>query len=505
MVTNSATSSALTVDPTMGSFLHDETKSFENIEKELLKVEMEIPSYTAIVGTLKNTIEQALAAPTPSDTELRYHKTIVISQKGKVNALLQKLARDHSDDRVVAQRIQEATGSLQNLVTDLTSLEERLPKNNEESGSQVVKIEPTQSQTENKPKLVDGIRPKTTLIPDLPKEQIAEPTPITQPVVETISTKETVPTISTPVTLSTSYVKYGQKPPEKNFTSTNVTPVTVTQKVETVVPKVEPVPKVIESITPETTTPQTTSIADEVVKKETFDVYGRFGEKPPVELPVQKAIDLRVTSSQPEESLARIPKLDSTIEAAPSIRKLLDTLKTSLGKSINMALLPVVLLVPPANGPATPVRTNNQRQVETFVTQPTTIGTETKFMFNLLSPEDQKNVLLFALDPKNFAGKTLGIDEQTYDGIISKTADGTISPYKILNDENLNGLYIMVNGTQKDVRKEASEFTQAIITIAERVQAPNAKPKEVGAQSMKEYVESVQQTATKRLQTDGII
>lgn len=126
-------------------------------------------------------------------------------------------------------------------------------------------------------------------------------------------------------------------------------------------------------------------------------------------------------------------------------------------------------------------------------------------MFNLLSPEEQRNLLTFALNPEDYIQKTVGIDPLVYDGILNKTADGVISPYKIIHDETWSELYILVNGTQKDVRKEASDWVETLKTIAKLANLSKVDLKEVGNQSMEAYTNAVQSSVTSTLKVNGVI
>lgn len=506
MVTNSTTSSVPLIDPTMGSFstgepVVSEVEKEENtaesvLEKKLLKVEMELPSYIAIVGTLQNTIEQALAAKNQSPTELRYHKTIVVSQRGKIDSLIQSVEKEHSTNPVVSSRLEEVASGLKKLISDLSTLEEKLPKNNEESGSQVIKIEDVSTSiatSETKPK-VDGIRLK-------PKE-IA--TPILTPDITSTINPTTGSVVSVPETSSTNiqsspFVKYGQKPPTTPYTTAEVTPVLATVKIEPVLEAPKPT-----TLPPQASLEETTEEAQSPVKKEiptnVFDINSRLGVVPPKILDVQKAVDVVVSSETPP-NVVHMPRLDTRLEPGSAARTLHETVKVSATKKMGQALAAVWFLLPPGDSGKLVSSQPLRPQAEQLRPQ----AGETKFMFNLLSPEDQKGILLFALNPRNFAEKTLGISGEIFDGIMEKTSDGVISPYRILNDGTLNGLYIMVSGTQKDVRKEASDFTQTVINLAKKVQATNQNPKETGQQSMKEYIDGVQNQATAQLKNSNII
>lgn len=117
-------------------------------------------------------------------------------------------------------------------------------------------------------------------------------------------------------------------------------------------------------------------------------------------------------------------------------------------------------------------------------------GRKEEFIFNQLSTDEKRQLLIFATKTnEECAEEMFAISKEVYTAIANRTSDGEITPYKILHDENLPGLYVMMHGEQTDVRKEASILIQGIIKLAQKLSIANAEPKEIGKETLEQFME----------------
>jgi hypothetical protein len=523
--TSSTQAQQTTVVPpsNMGSFKAVQTNAPDSpsavFEKELFlkKLRRTQDSFDlskAFFGTLRHNIEEALKVEDTSKTEreLAFYKQSIQGEKGKLESFIKEIESVENGDLAHTQEARDVVLKIKNLLNEFSLLEEKFSGETKKEGT------PEGATLVNgvriAPKTIDGIKQRIFVPRIVKKEESVVPDATPEPVIKSIPTRE--PPL---------FIVYGKKPPTRiEKTQPPVTtpeikqaekaedPVTHTETVsQTVVVPQVPVAEVVQTQpVPEKIVEQTDAqVVPETPTAPTFDPYNRLGTERPKDLPVQKAIDIPVVSdrAEPQEKM-RVPQLDPSIKAGPAVRKLYESIQSATKKTITSvrgiskpALVATFLLLPPGSA-----------NLATSVTQRTQGGNvftetkqETKFMFNLLSPLEQKNVLLFSLDAKNFASTVASLDGESYEGLLSKTSDGKISPHKILHDENLNGLYVMSQGTQKDIRKEASDLIQAITNIGKQARVPNPTPKEDGNESVDAYIKRIQSNIVAQLKSNNVI